>query len=70
MLAVLLFLLWEKVKIFDLFFFFFFFLTSDKNKTFCAYMVATNGFTLNRDQRLQIYDFLKDVESTFLHDAG
>ena len=42
-------------------------------KTFCAKVVTTNGFALNRDKSSQIYffvmrqaknNFLKDVEST------
>ena len=38
------FLLCEKVKEFD------FLKTNDKNKTFCAYVVMTNGFVLNHDK--------------------
>ena len=59
---------WEKGKIFD------FLKTNDQNKTFCAYVVKTNGFALSHDKSLQIYfffvkrqaknDFPKDVEST------
>ena len=45
---------------------------NDSNKTICAKIDTTNGFTLNHDKTLQMYfcvkrlainDFLKDFES-------
>ena len=63
-----LFLLWEKVKIFDIL------KTDDKKKIFGAQVVTTNGFALNHNKILQIFffcvkcqaknDFPKDVEKT------
>ena len=39
------------MKIFDLL------KTNDSNKTFCAWVVTTNGFALNHNKSLQIYFF-------------
>ena len=51
--------------------------TNDQNKSFCAYVVTTNGFALNHDKSLQIVffcvkrqaknDFPNDVEKTIVY---
>ena len=61
----------KKYKIFDIL------KTDDKNKSFGAQVVTTNGFALNHDKILQIFffcvkcqaknDFPKDVEKTVVY---